>query len=99
FRQNLLHVAIEPSRLALVVRLPVQRPVGLHDLWRKSVDIIGPGLARGEHPPSRTYTSRQPRAGMRNWHRQQGLNGDPFRRGLASVIALAGILDRRRSFH
>jgi len=75
FGQYLLDIAVEPTRFAPVMRLPAQRPVRLYDLRRKAVDVIRSGLTRGEHPLSRTYPASQPGAGVRDWHRQKGLNG------------------------
>ena len=75
-RQHLLDIAIDAPRLALVMRLAIQRPLGLHDLRREAVDIVGAGLAGGEHPSAGANAACQPRPGVRDRHRQQRLDRD-----------------------
>ena len=43
--QHFLHVVVDAPRLTLVTRLSIERPLGLHDVRREPVDVVGGGLA------------------------------------------------------
>src|SRR5579871_775005 len=70
-RQNFFHIAVESARFTLVLRFPAEWAIRLHDFRRKSVDIIRPGLAGGENPPTRLHATRKSCICMRDWYGKQ----------------------------
>ena len=77
--QHFLHVVVDAPRLTLVTRLSIERPLGLHDIRREPVDVVGGGLARGEHPTAGADAAREPRGRMRYRNWKQRLDRNPLR--------------------
>ena len=63
------------------MRLTVERMVGLQDVGREAVDIVGAALAGRKHPAAGANATREFGGGVRDRNRQQRLDGNRFAAG------------------